>query len=119
MGLGWPDVDDLGVRMVVVMTVVAIMTEVLDRDDIVVAVMGSTVQLWLLSMVSVVCMVVVLVESGLMAMVARLNLMPRLLTRRKLYHSWVMKLWVGKMPQSLLFHISCSSAVPYLLRCQP
>lgn len=41
--LGWLYTDDMGLRMGVVVTVVAIMTQVLDFDDIVVAMMGSTI----------------------------------------------------------------------------
>lgn len=105
------------VVVVAVMTVMTVMTQVLNPDDVVVAMMRMTVQLCRMSVVAV------LAESGLMAMVARLNLMPRWRSMRQWYHSCVMvslELLVGnRMHKPLLFHFSRSLAVPYLLLCAP
>lgn len=110
--------DDVGLMMAVtvmtVMTVVSVMTEVLNPDDIVFAMVGMAIQLCLMSVV------VVLVESGLMA---RLNIMPMRLSRRHLNNSWVMmslKLWMGnRTHESLFFHFSRSLSVPNLPLCKP
>lgn len=67
-GLGWFYRDDTGLGMVLtVMTVVAIMAEVLNRDDIIFAMMRMTIQLWLMSGVTM------LVETEWMAVMARLD----------------------------------------------
>lgn len=113
MGFGWLYGDEAGRNRVVVMTVLVIMTQGLN-PVIVVAMVGPTVQLWLVGLVAV------LVKSELMAMVARLNgMLPLRRSRRNLYHSWIMmplKLVVGKrMHKSFLFHFSHSVAFPYLL----
>ena len=110
MRLLWLPVDNAGPRAVVV--VMVIVTEVLNPDDIVVTMMGMTVDLWLMSVVAVV------VESGLMA------IMPLGRRGRHLNDSWVMmeslKLLVRNgMHESLLFHFMRSSAVPYLPLCEP
>lgn len=104
--------DNAGLR-VIVMVIVVIVTEVLIPDNIVFTMMGMTVELWLMSVVTV------LVESGLMAMVA----MPLRRNRRVMNHSWVMnslklRVWY-MMHESVLFHFSRSLAVPYLLLCKP
>ena len=101
--------DDVGPNMVViVMTVVTIVTVVLDRDDIVVAMMGMTVQLPR-----------VVVVAGLMAMMAGLKMRPLRLSRLQLIHPWIMvslKLLVGngRVHVSLL-HFLQSTTVPSLL----
>lgn len=100
---------------VIVVSVVAIVTRVLDGNDIVVAMMGSTVQLWLVSVVAV------LVNPGLLDMVARLKLMPWPRIMRHLCDLWVMvslKLWVGHRMHESLVHFSHSLPVPYLLLCR-
>lgn len=67
-GLGWFYRDDTGLGTVLtVMTVVAIMAEILNRNDIVFAMMRTTIQLWLMSVV------IMLVETEWMAVMARLN----------------------------------------------
>ena len=116
MRLGWFYGNHMRSGMVwmvmTVVTVVAIMAEVLNPNDIVVAVMRMTIYLGLMSVVTV------LVESGWMAMMAGLNMMK--LRRRMLHldHSRVeltLKLWVRNgMYESLLFHFLRSTAVPSL-----
>lgn len=105
--------DNAGLRPMII--VVIIVTQVLNPDDIVVTMVGMTVDLWLMSVVAVLAVVV---EPGLMAM------MPLGRSRRHLNHSWVMveslKLWVRNgVHESLLFHFSRSMAVPHLLLCKP
>ena len=116
MGFGRLDLDDEGLYMVsIVMIVVVIVTHVLNPDDIVFAMMGVTVYLWMM-----VAVLAVLVESGWMAVVARFDMMPRWRRRRHLYHLWVMvslKLWVRKR-MHLLLHCSRSLTVPYFLLCE-
>ena len=110
-----------------VMTVVAIVTQVLNRVEAFVTMMGTTVQLRLF----VVSVVAAWVESGLMTLVARRKLnrswvesgLMTLVAGRKLHHSWVMeflKLWVrNRMQGSLLCQLLLSLAVPSLLLCEP
>lgn len=44
MGLGWPSADDARLKMAVaVMTVVAIVTQVFNRDEVIITLMGTTV----------------------------------------------------------------------------
>ena len=113
MGFGWFNSFDMGSEMVMtvmtvmtVVAIVAIMAEVHIIDDIVFAMMGMSIQLTLMSVVSV------LVEPGWMAVMVR-----------HLKHSWVImsfKRWVGnRMHESLLFHFPRSTAVPYLPLCEP
>lgn len=121
-GLRWLYADDVGPWMVVaVMTVVAVVTEVLNPDDVVPTMMGMTVQLLQLPVRAVVAVVAVLVESGLMAMVTRWHLRP-LWRRRHWNHSWVksLKRLVRRRHESLwMFHFMRSSLVPSLLLCEP
>ena len=109
---------DVGLKLVVIVIIVmAMVIKILNPEDIVSAMMGMTIQLCLGFMVAV------LVESGLMAVVARLNMMPLRRSRRHLYNSWVMislKLCVGNgMHESLLFHFSRSLAIPHLPLREP
>ena len=114
----WLHLDDTGLEvMSTVMTIVAIVAKVLNRDDVVLAMMGTTIQLPLRSVVSV------WLEFGLVAMMVRLNVMQRLSIVRHMYHPRVemsLELWMGEMMhQSLLFHLLGSTAVPYFLLCGP
>ena len=105
--------NDVG-PVVIVMVVVVVVTEILNPHNIVVTMMGMTVDLWLMSVVAM------LVQSGLMAMMA---MVVRWKMVRQLNHSWVMesvKLRVRNgMHESLLFHFLRSSAVPHLTLCKP
>lgn len=117
MGLGWLEVDDVRPKaVVIVMTIVAIVIKVLDTDDIVVAMMGITVQSFLVPLVAM------RFEIRMIAVVARWNMRPLRRSRRQLYHSWVMeswKLWVlNRIMDSSLFYLSLSMAVPHLLLCE-
>lgn len=79
MGLGWFYRDDMGLETVLtVMTVVAIMAEVLSPVDIVFAMMGMMIQLRLMSVVTM------LVEPEWMAVMARLNMVQLRWARRHL-----------------------------------
>ena len=96
--------------VVIVVVIVVIVTVVLNPNDIVVTMMGMTIELWLMSVLAM------LNESGMMAMPLRWR-------RRHMTHSWVMeslKLRVrNRMHEPLLLHFSRSLAVPYLLLCKP
>ena len=82
--LMWLHWDDTGLEMImIVIAIVVIVAKVLHLDDIVFAMMGSTIQLPLRSVMRV------SVESGLMAIVARLDLMQRLCIMRHRCHSWI------------------------------
>lgn len=88
-GLGWLYVDDTWpLTVMIVMTIMAVVTEVLNPNYIIVAMMGTTIQLWLMWVVIVVT-VTILVEPGLTTVVARMEMVKLRLSRRHLYHSWV------------------------------
>ena len=101
--------------VMIVVTVVAIMVEILNPSEIVVAVMRMTIYLALMSVLTV------LVESGWMVMMAGLNMMKLLRSMLHWYYSRVkvsLKLWWRNvMHESLVFHFLRSTAVPSLLLC--
>ena len=103
--------------VMIVVTVVAIMAEILNPYEIVLAVMRMTIYLALMSVLTV------LVESGWMVMMAGLNMMKLLRSMLHWYYSRVkvsLKLWWRNvMHESLVFQFLRSTAVPSLLLCEP